>query len=57
MTSFWLEIPRGLFVVVLGLVFVFVLDMPSGMFMCMENASFTNSQGATRAGLIVCDMM
>ena len=57
MIFFWIEVPRGFFVVVLW--FVFVCETPNRrqVCICMENANFVNGQGATRADLIVCDMM
>ena len=57
MILFWIDTPRGFFVVVLD--FVFVCEMPNqrDVCICMENANRVNGKGATRAGSIICDMM
>ena len=57
MIPFWIEIPRGFFVVVLD--FVFVCEIPNRrqVCICMENENVVNDHGATRASSIICDMV
>ena len=57
MNLFWIEIPRGFFVVVLGFVFVCEMPISRQVFIRMENANFVKGQGATRACLVVRGMM